>query len=335
MRNFNYNLPMSINAWLLEGDVSIQYMTHRFLLGSDDATLSQLQSRIASEGFGSEFLSRQNANGHWGLYYYQPKWTSTHYTLLDLKDLFAPRTLKPCRVIVTRMFNECMNGDGGMNLSKYEHPSDICVDGMVLNYAAYFCEDEPRITKLVDHLLSVQKQDGGFTWDINSDNGEPHTTICVLEGLEEFCCSGKVHKIGEIEAAKGKAVEFLLSNRLFFDNSDKRFLKLSYPYRYRYDLLRVLEYFARSHTPYNIRMQPALDWLKEKRKNDGLWYLENQHKGNVHFSMEEPGNPSRFITFKALNIIKYFFLQSLQSPKYAANCSMDTMGQSHCVIPQQ
>ncbi len=31
-----------------------------------------------------------------------------------------------------------MTNYGGMNLSKYNHPSDICVDGMVLNYAAYF-----------------------------------------------------------------------------------------------------------------------------------------------------------------------------------------------------
>lgn len=36
------------------------------------------------------------------------------------------------------MFGECMNEAGGMNLSKYNHPSDICVDGMILNYASYF-----------------------------------------------------------------------------------------------------------------------------------------------------------------------------------------------------
>lgn len=84
------------------------------------------------------------------------------------------------------------------------------------------------------------------------------------------------------------------------DDADKRFRKLSFPYRYRYDLLRALEYFADKQVPYDPRMQPALDWLEAKRKKDGRWYLENEHKGNVHFTMEEVGKPSRFITLKAL-----------------------------------
>ena len=293
-------------AWLLDGDVSIQFMTHRDLIGSDGKTLSQLQKRIPTEGFGAEFLSCQNESGHWGLYYYQPKWTSTHYTLLDIKNLCAPETLKPCRDMITRMFDECMNEVGGLNLSKYDHPSDICVDGMILNYASYFCKEERRIVKLIDHLLSVQKADGGFTWDVHSDKGDPHTTICVLEGFTQYQISGSLHRLRDIEAAKTKAVEFLLTNRLFIDDADKRFRKLSYPYRYRYDLLRALEYFAMQSAPFDTRIQPAISWLQEKKQRDGLWYLENEHKGNVHFSMEEVRAPSRFITLKALYILKRF-----------------------------
>jgi len=296
----------NIENWLLEGDVSVQYLTHKFLMDSDQTTLEQLQKRIAIEGYGAEFMSCQNKNGHWGLYYYQPKWTSTHYTLLDLKNICIPQELKPCQDIVTRMFNECMNLEGGMNLSKYEHPSDICVDGMVLNYASYFCPDEPRVLNLLEHLLSVQKADGGFTWDINSEKGDPHTTICVLEGLGEYYASHREDRVFEIESTRDKAIEFLLSNRLFIDDTDKRFRKLSYPYRYRYDLLRVLEYFASQKIQYDARMQPAIDWLKKKRKKDGLWYLENQYMGNVHFTMEQVGKPSRFITLKALYILKYY-----------------------------
>jgi hypothetical protein len=291
-------------AWLLEGDVSIQFMAHRDLIGSDEKTLSRLQERIPTEGFGSEFLSRQNENGHWGLHYYQPKWTSTHYTLLDLKNLCVPETLKPCKDMVARMFDECMSEDGGMNLAKYEHPSDVCVDGMVLNYASYFCREEPRIGKLADFLLSVQKADGGFTWDICSETGDPHTTLCVLEGFSQYLSAGPSRP--DIEAAKTKAVEDLLSNGLFINGADKRFRKLSYPYRYRYDLLRALEYYAVRDVPLDDRMLPAIRWLQDKKHKDGLWHLENQHKGNVHFTMEEPRSPSRFITLKALVILKHF-----------------------------
>jgi hypothetical protein len=204
------------------------------------------------------------------------------------------------------MFVECMNSDGGMNLSKYEHPSDICVDGMVLNYASYFCPDDLHVIELAQHLLSVQKIDGGFTWDTLSDKGDPHTTICVLEGLGQLSISVARHGLSGIEEAKAKAIEFLLSNKLFIDDADKRFRKLSYPYRYRYDLLRVLECFADQNVSYDVRMQSAIDWLQAKRKRNGLWHLENQHKGNLHFLMEELGQPSRCITLKALYICKYF-----------------------------
>jgi hypothetical protein len=299
---------VDILRWLLEGDISVQFMTHKLLLESDQSMLERLQSRIATEGFGERLLSFQNDDGHWGLYYYQPKWTSTHYSLLDTKNLCMPQTVKACRDMVNRMFDECMKIDGGMNLSKHEHSGDICVDGMVLNYASYFCPDEPRIINLATHLLSSQKNDGGFTWDVGSETGDPHTTICVLEGLREYCCSMYSDRVEEIEMVQAKAVEFLLSNNLFYDSTDKRFLKLSHPYRYRYDLLRALEYFACSKTPYDIRMQAALDWLQGKRRGDGRWYLEIQHKGNVHFIMEELRNPSRFVTLKALFILKQFDL---------------------------
>lgn len=292
--------------WLLQGDISVQYMTHRLLLDADELLLTHLQERIATEGFGAAFLSRRNDQGHWGLYYYQPKWTSTHYTLLDLKSLCAPPALKPCREMVMRMFDECMLQDGGMNLSKYEHPSDTCVDGMVLHYASYFCPDEPRVIRLAGHLLAVQKADGGFSWDDGSHKGDPHTTICVLEGLGQFDGSVPNHGIPGIEAAKERAVGFLLENGLFMDSADQRFRKLSHPYRYRYDLLRVLECLADLRTARDPRIRPALDWLQAKRRKDGLWPLENQHKGNVHFAMEKTGDPSRFVTVKALYVSRHF-----------------------------
>ena len=301
-------------SWLLEGDVSAQYLTHKLLLGSDSTILEQLQNRIETEGFGAEFLFHQNPDGHWGIYYYQPKWTSTHYTLLDLKNLGISPMSEPCQEMVLRMLDQCQKPNGGMNLSKIiDHPGDTCLDGMVLNYACYFCPDEPRIVKLVEHLLEVQKRDGGFTWDLHSEKGEPHTTICVLEGLGQFRASVPGHGLSRLQSAEENAMAFLLFNRLFIDNPDKRFRKLSFPYRYRYDLLRVLEYFTSQQIPYDPRIQPALDWLQAKRNKDGLWYLENQHKGNVHFQMEEVGKPSRFVTLKALSILKHFDCLGLSS----------------------
>ena len=70
--------------WLLQSDVSVQYQVYRDLL---DEEKPNLQNRILSEGWGKLFLSFRKPYGHWGIRFYQPKWTSTHYSLLDLKNL--------------------------------------------------------------------------------------------------------------------------------------------------------------------------------------------------------------------------------------------------------
>ena len=46
-------ISKEIISWLLEGDVAIQYQTHRDLFGVDDP---KLQKRIATEGWGKQFL---------------------------------------------------------------------------------------------------------------------------------------------------------------------------------------------------------------------------------------------------------------------------------------
>ena len=70
--------------WLLDSDISIQYQVQRDLLGNDDL---KLRSRISLEGWGKQYLDAANQKGQWGQDYYQPKWISSHYTLLDLKNL--------------------------------------------------------------------------------------------------------------------------------------------------------------------------------------------------------------------------------------------------------
>lgn len=286
--------------WLLAGDPAIRFLTQRDLLHAPEETCRALQQRMVQDGVCAQLLALQRADGHWGLHYYQPKWTSTHYTLLELKNLGAPPALEACRGILSRMFDACALPSGAMNLSKHDHPGDTCVDGMVLNYASYFCPDEPRLDRLAKRLLAEQKPDGGFTWDARSDLGDPHTTICVLEGLSQYAAS----RIGNAKADTADAVQkgasFLLANNLFLYGEDRRFTKLTYPARYRYDVLRALEYFAREEKPFDPRMREAVCWLIGKRTREGLWPLEYTHPGNVHVVLEERGQPSRFITYRAM-----------------------------------
>lgn len=294
-----------ITGWLLEGDPAVQYLTRRLLKREKERDLAGLRQRMETEGYAAQLLSSRNPDGHWGQNYYQPKWTCTHYTLLELQTLLLSPDTDACREMAARTLDECMLENGGMNLSKHENPSDIGVCGMALSYTAYFAADHPRNEKLLRFLLAQQKADGGFHWNETAGSGEPHTTICVLEGLAEALRSCDFGRREELVRAIGLGVEYLLRNGLFM-SGDRRFLRLSYPCRYRYDLLRALEFIAVNGLPADPRMEPALAWLTAKRLADGRWPLEAVHPGRTRAQLEIPGGPSRMTTLKALLVLERY-----------------------------
>jgi hypothetical protein len=297
-------MQTDVIEWLLKGDVSIQYFTHTHILGRDASFVKSLQGRIEQEGYGKRLLDCQGESGHWGNWYYQPKWTSTHYTLYALRHLGIRHEVPACTQMVTRALDECMLPSGGMNLAKSPLPSDSAVDGMFLDYAVYFRPNDERIEPLVAHLLSQKKPNGGYSWDHSSPVGDPHTTICVTEGFLAYLESGLYTHRHRVQEAAAEAVAFMIDHDLFW-NSDTRFLRLTYPHYYRYDQLRLLAAAARLNYPCVMKLQRAVECLKQKQK-DGLWHLEYTHPGAVHFTYEQKHEPSRFITCKALYILKHF-----------------------------
>ncbi|MDD3028416.1 MAG: hypothetical protein PHI41_10280 [Erysipelotrichaceae bacterium] len=84
-------------------------------------------------------------------------------------------------------------------------------------------------------------------------------------------------------------------------------LKLAFPCRWHYDILRALEYFKEAGSPYDPRMKDALDIIIKKQSNDGRWKMPHPYKGSaVHFEMEQTGQPSRWNTLRAMRVLEYF-----------------------------
>jgi hypothetical protein len=300
-------------GWLLEGDVSIQYQVHRDLLAMEKPAL---QDRIAGEGWGARFLSFRHKEGHWGQRFYQPKWISTHYTLLDLKNLAISPNNAEIRQSIWQVIQKLKGPDGGILPIGKEKKSDVCVNGMFLNYAAYFLIKEDDLKSIVDLLLAEYMPDGGFNCNSNTVgavHSSMHSTISVIEGILEYAKNGYSYRLAELQAAAETSREFLLQHRLFRSDRtgniiDKKMLMLSYPSRWKYDILRALDYFQSAGVNYDPRMQDALDILKQKRRNDNVWPLQARHPGQTHFDMEKTGGPSRWNTLRALRVLKHFSL---------------------------
>lgn len=297
--------------WLLEGDVSIQYQVHRDLLNT---SRPQLRERIATEGWGAHFLRLRKPEGHWGRAFYQPKWISTHYTILDLKNLGIEPDQEAISQSVYRILEENMGQDGGINPSVTIEQSDVCINGMFLNYACYFKVAPEALHSIVEYVISQQMADGGFNCHSNRQgavHSSLHSTISILEGILEYSRNGYTYRLEVLNQIAAEAREFILQHQLFRSDHtgeiiDKRFLMLSYPSRWRYDILRAMDYFQFAGVEYDQRMQEALDMLHKKRWKDGTWPLQARHPGQTHFEMEKPGQPSRWNTLRALRVLNYY-----------------------------
>lgn len=306
---FQLNDP--VPSWLLEGDISIQYQTYRDLLEKEKPAL---RNKISTEGWGLKLLSCRNPTGHWGSGFYNPKWTSSHYTLLDLRYLNILPGIKTIAENLDLIFNVEKGPDGGIGPFGKGQKCDVCVNGMVLNYASYFGVDENRLKSIVDFLISKKMVDGGFNCRVQTSgatHSSLHTTLSVLEGIEEYKRNNYHYRLPELKQIERGAQEFILMHHLY--KSDKTgniikqdFMKLYYPGRWYYDILKSMDYFQSARVPYDQRMDDALELLQSKKTKEGYWLLEATHPGKSYFEMEKKGKPSRWNTLRALRVLKYY-----------------------------
>ncbi|MCE5343888.1 MAG: hypothetical protein LLF96_09970 [Eubacteriales bacterium] len=108
-----------------------------------------------------------------------------------------------------------------------------------------------------------------------------------------------------------KAWEFILQKRLFRsvrtgEIIDRKMLMLSYPGRWKYDILRCMEYFASVHKSYDERMDEALVLIMQKKRKNDRWPVQQKYSGIVHFDMEKTGADSRWNTLRVLRVLKYY-----------------------------
>jgi hypothetical protein len=304
-------LPTDVAAWLLDGDVAVAHQTTRDLLHREEPGL---RARIATEGHGAALLAARRPDGHWGRGFYQPKWTSTHYTLLELRNLGLPGD-HPAAVESAHLVLAHERGpDGGLDPSHRAAVSDACINGMGLRYASWFGAREAHLAGLVDVLLSRVVADGGFNCQHRPprspvSHSSLHTTVSVLEGFTDYLAAGHQHRRQEVVAATGSAVEFVLRHELFRSERTGEvirpdFLVPHHPPRWHFDILRGLDCLAGAGVPPDPRMGAALEVLLARRRPDGRW-TARAWPGQTHVPAD-PSDRSRWTTLIALRVIERY-----------------------------
>jgi len=78
------------------------------------------------------------------------------------------------------------------------------------------------------------------------------------------------------------------------------------PTRWRYDILRSLDHLRCAGVPYDSRMEDAVVYIKGRMNEKGRWKLGPRLTGERYFDMEKQGAESRWITLKALRVLKEY-----------------------------
>jgi hypothetical protein len=211
------------------------------------------------------------------------------------------------RQAVARVRDQCRWEHAGQPFFSGE--VEPCINGRAVTLGTYFAQDMDGV---VSRLLAEQLDDGG--WNCEAEKGSVRssfaTTINVLEGLlaHERATGGSAESI----AARRRGEEYLLERKLLRRKStgevvNPAWQELSFPTRWRYDVLRALEYFRSAGAAPDARMDEAIYLLRSKQQPDGTWLLENTHPGKVHFALEDgDGRPSRWNTLRALRVLDWW-----------------------------
>ncbi len=189
---------------------------------------------------------------------------------------------------------------------------DLCHLGFWLGLGAHFMGEDPRLPPLGEAVLSAQLDDGGWNCHVRNRpatrHSSFHTTFNVLENLR-IAAEGGIVPERAFRAAEARAVEFMLSHRLYRSDRtgeviSERFMHLTYPWHWHYTVLRGLDYMRLTPAISDERMTDPIDLLRDKRKPNGRWPLQKRIPGTLLVEMEKPGKDSRWNTLRALRVLR-------------------------------
>lgn len=309
--------------WLLEkGQPSVRYLTLVNLLDrkEDDPDVREARSRIGRVGWVADQLRQQGSKGFWEPrepqnmpdwvnFLYYPKYLSTNWRALVLSDQGLDSSNPRIRKLADTLFEYKLRLSSPFNF----YHEEVCVAGNTARMLTRFgYSDDRRVRWLFDWLIEDQREDGGW----NCSQGTPGTLDC-WEALAAFACVPKAKRSPRMERAIERGAEFYLERKLFEEGRKYApWFRFHYPNHYYYDVLLGLDLITQLGYASDRRLRAALDLLQEKRWPDGTWIMDKLHpdvgpgtdykpdKTVKPLVIEPAGKPSKWITLKALEVLK-------------------------------
>lgn len=314
----------SVIGWLLNSDPSIRWQVMRDLLDAQEREYQAERAKVETQGWGAQLLSCEDEDGQWAGGAFVPRgfdcrewqgvgqpWTATTFSLSQLREF----GLEPCSDRIQRSV-QLIGANSHWDYAGepyWEGEVEECINGRIVADGAYFGVD---VSPVADRLAGERLDDGG--WNCERANGSVRssfaTTINVLEGLLEYerATGGTPQSREARKSGEGYLLERYLFRRVSTGKpADEQFLSFVHPSRWRYDVLRALDYFCSAATLTGAapdpRLSEAVDHVRSRRLEDGTWLVDWTQPGRVWFDVDDgAGKPSRWVTLRAMRVLRWW-----------------------------
>ena len=315
-------------AWLLEADdPSVRYLTLTGLLGetADGAAAAEARRRIMTEGAVPAILAAQREDGGWSEpgRFYMAKYTGTVWQLIILAELGADgadeRVRRGCEAIL-RDGQDAASGGFGHKPAAHggcTHATVIpCLTGnMVYSLIRLGMLDDPRVRRAVDWITTYQRFDdaegdapGGWPYHVEMCWGRHTCHMGAVKALKALAEIPPERRSPAVERTLADGVEFLLRHHVHRRSHDLArdskpgWRRFGFPLMYQTDVLEILAILTELGVR-DERMDEALALVAGKADAQGRWKLQSTFNGRFVADIEAKGEPSRWITLRALQVL--------------------------------
>jgi hypothetical protein len=338
MESWKSYLHADSTAWLLEKDnPSVRYITLHDLLEKPDTDreVKNAKQDIMSTGVVPAILEKQKDNGYWETpeRFYSAKYKGTAWQLMILAEHWADgtddRIRNACEFILAHSQDPESGGFAYSTSVKKgggRHSEVIpCLTGnMVFSLIRLGYLNDSRLQRGIEWITTYQRFDDriaevpqGWPYDrLKTGCFSRHS--CHMGAVKTLKALAEIPEHKRTNAVKKtieKGAEYFLLHHVFksshhLDRVPKPgWLRFGFPLMYQTDALEILGILTKLGYQ-DQRMQEAIDILVSKQSPEGRWNLENSFNGRYHVNIEQKEEPSKWITARAVQVLKRYYPDS-------------------------
>jgi len=303
--------------WLLEEDnPSVRYFTLRHLLNrpEDDPKVQAAQRAIMDSEPVKKILAAQDPEGFWvkARPGYSPKYQSTAWQILFLAELGVDGGNEQIR-------RGCDYWLGQQAQSKHGGFTHLiyCLNGnMIWALTALGNGGDERLSRAVDWLTGMITGElphtGSYSWPgfVCGPNDKLPCAWGAVKALRALTNLPPSLQSPKVKKAAEATVEFLFSRDLakadypVYKRVSGEWFKFGFPLSYTSDVLEAAFVLCEAGHGNDSRLRNAVDLIISMRQPDGRWLMKHSLNGKMWADIEVKGKPSKWITLRALRVLK-------------------------------